>query len=291
MYIVNIEIMTKHDMHTLAKLYPNSWTCYDCITQILPIESLTDDVTTIIKTTTTEFDTVTTDKHTNLHNDPYPKVIFGDSELERVTNIKFLGAILTDTLNWTDHMLYITSKMNKSIGYFYRARAILDQKQLINLYHSFVEPYIIYCLPIWGGSINIDSKSNPITKVINRFKRIITFSKRTHTANDRISLPDLNQYYTLEVAKTVYTHITDPDNSPLIYHKTMTRVTETHNQATRMASHMNLSLPKFRNNYKKKSFQYKAAVTWNALPYPVKLKNNKQQLTDAVKRYKQEFKS
>ena len=175
--------------------------------------------------------------------------------------------------------------MNKSIGYFYRARAILYQKQLINLYHSFVEPYIIYCLPIWGGSINIDSKSNPITKVINRFKRIITFSKRTHTANDRISLPDLNQYYTLEVAKTVYTHITDPDNSPLIYHKTMTRVTETHNQATRMASHMNLSLPKFRNNYKKNSFQYKAAVTWNALPYPVKLKNNKQQLTDAVKRY------
>ena len=125
--------------------------------------------------------------------------------------------ILSDSLNWIDHMNYILSKINKNIGYFYRARRILNENELINLFRSFVEPYITYCLHIWGGYINMACQTNPITKVINRFKRIITFSKRTHIANTKINLPSLKQYYTLEISKTVFKHISEPEHSPTIY--------------------------------------------------------------------------
>ena len=135
-------------------------------------------------------------------------------------------------LSFTDHLNYITSKINKNIGYFYKARHILDHKELINLYHSFIEPYITYCLPVWGGYVNLESNTNPVINILNRLKRIITFSKRTYLADKRISLFNLKQYYTLEMAKTAYTHIQCPDQSPKIYHKLMKKVTDIHNVAT-----------------------------------------------------------
>ena len=192
--------MSKDDMLTIGQLYPNRWTCYNCIRQILPLDIVYENTIRqnledhIIPPTSQSISRVCNNNH-----NPYIQLIYGNMVIERVTNIKFLGIILTDTLNWNDHMLYVCSKMNKSIGYFYKARKILDHEQLINLYKSFVEPYIIYCLPIWGGYINCNSASNPITKTINRFKRIITYSKRTHIADTKIQLSNLQEYYTVEL--------------------------------------------------------------------------------------------
>ena len=80
--------------------------------------------------------------------------------------------------------------------------ASFDQDEMMNLFKSFVEPYITYCLPVWRGYININSQTKPITNAIKRLKRIITFSKRTHNANNRITLQNLKQYYMLETAET-----------------------------------------------------------------------------------------
>ena len=287
--------MTKTDLKNLAKMYPNMWTCTTCIQQILPIDATTHDKDT-------EEDQEHTNKHThstgtNTNNtikiddtkidqrNPYPKLKFGEDEISRVTNIKFLGVILNDTLNWTDHINYITSKINKNIGYFYRARRILERQELLNLFNSFIEPYITYCLPVWGGYVNMDSKTNPITKALNRIKRIMTFSKRMHIANNKITLLNLKQYYTLEMAKTAHKHMTDPDNSPTVYHSTLTLVSDIHKRHTRTAARINLVLPNYNSNYKKHSFHYNIATVWNSLPYPVKLKDSKPTFVGAVRRF------
>ena len=279
--------LTKKDMLTIANLYPNQWTCYQCTKLILPLDILCDQdnkQTTTLMTGKLNITSNKTKTPDPTPYNPYAKLTFANIELERVTNIKFLGVILTDTLNWNDHMLYVCSKMNKTIGYFYKSRHILGQEQLINLYKTFVQPYIVYCLPVWGGYVNCDSASNPITKLINRFKRIITFSKRTHVADTKIQLTSLQQYYTLELAKTAYRHIIlYTENSPAIYHRTMTE--STNRQDTRSSSYKNLHLPKCNTNYKRNSFNYNVAMTWNSLPYPVKLKDNLDKFIDAAKRF------
>ena len=150
-------------MLTIAKKYPNKWTRYQCTRQTLPIDLLDDCGQNIIPQKESNTLLLNSDSKTKEQNTEYSKyqqLKFADTEIERVTNIKFLGVILTETLNWYDHMLYVCSKMNKSIGYFYKARAVLDQAQLLNLYTSFIEPYIVYCLPVWGGYINRDSTNN-----------------------------------------------------------------------------------------------------------------------------------
>ena len=283
-----LQAMKKEDLLFWGKHYPDSWICHSCIEDILPInlvnaENILDTDNDIQDRTTNNAKTILPQKN------KYPKVLFGDLEVERVTNIKFLGVILSESLNWTDHMNYILSKVNKNIGYFYRARRILDEKELINLFRSFVEPYVTYCLPVWGGYINMDSNNNPLNKVINRLKRIMTFSKRTHIADNKINLYTLKQYYILGIAKTIYNHNDHPENSPLIYHTTIQQIQDTHNHNTRSSARLNLTLPKFNGNYKKNSFGYQSAKTWNSLPYPIKLKKSKSNFLDALNRYMSEL--
>ena len=90
---------------------------------------------------------------------------------------------------------------------------------------------------MWGGYVNCKGTQNPITKTINRFKRIITHSRRTHIAESKINLSSLQHYYILELAKTAYRHIMQPDISPSIYHRTITQVTGTHD--TRSSTYKN----------------------------------------------------
>ena len=40
------------------------------------------------------------------------------------------------------------NKVSKGLGIIFKARPVLDQKCL--LYNSFVYPYLIYCIEIWG---------------------------------------------------------------------------------------------------------------------------------------------
>ena len=293
-----IPSMTKANLTFWRKHCPNSWTCNSCIEAILPVNcDLSKDNTSI--NNCTDHNTIQNNLNANnqsnsMINTPsvlnkYPKLFFGENEIERVTNIKFLGVILNESLNWTDHLNYIVSKINKNVGYFYKARRILDQKELINLYRCFIEPYITYCLPVWGGYINIDSNNNPLNKLINRLKRIMTFSKRTHIANEKITLYTLKQYYTLEMSKTAYIHINEPDNSPPIYNKIMQRMQDKHRHNTRLATRLNFIMPKFNNNFKKNSFSYSIVQIWNSLPYPLKLSTTKAAFIDAVKRYLSDF--
>ena len=106
--------LTKTDLLKLSKDYPNKWTCYTCLTELLPLgihntedNDNNNDTDTIFNTKTKTTKHKLTDENYRDLN-PYPKLTFGGIGLERVTNIKFLGVILSETLSWTDHLNYIT---------------------------------------------------------------------------------------------------------------------------------------------------------------------------------------
>ena len=53
-------------------------------------------------------------------------------------------------------------------------RQYLERKPLINLYHSLVFPYLIYCNELWGNASAVHF--DPIIKMQKRAIRTITFS-------------------------------------------------------------------------------------------------------------------
>ena len=44
---------------------------------------------------------------------------------------------------------------SKRMGIILKARKVLKRKILLQLYHLFVIPYLIYCVEIWGNASDI----------------------------------------------------------------------------------------------------------------------------------------
>ena len=74
------------------------------------------------------------------------------STLNRSRNIKYLGVIIDHKLNWCEHIAHVKNKVSKGIGILYKARQFLDKKSLHNLYYSYIYPYLIYCIEVWGSA-------------------------------------------------------------------------------------------------------------------------------------------
>ena len=102
-------------------------------------------------------------------------VVMQNSALICVTTTKFLGVIIDHKFKWNDHITYVKSKISKSIGMSMSFKDFLDMNTLIQMYHSFVFPYLIYCIEIWGNASAIHLE--PLIKIQKKSIRAITFSE------------------------------------------------------------------------------------------------------------------
>ena len=113
--------------------------------------------------------------HRSKHKTMNASIILDNIPIKQTQFTKFLGVIIDDKLKWTRHISYIQNKISKGMGIMLKARKFLNRKILLQLYHSFVYPYLIYCLEIWGNAADIHI--DPIIKLQKKIVRIITFSK------------------------------------------------------------------------------------------------------------------
>ena len=77
-------------------------------------------------------------------------------------------------MKWLEHIQYIKNKVSKSVGILCKVQHYLDQQTLHNLYYTFVYPYLIYGVEIWGNACN--AYIDPLIKLQKKCLRIITFS-------------------------------------------------------------------------------------------------------------------
>ena len=103
-----------------------------------------------------------------------PRLQIRNQNITSVNNTKFLGVIIDNKLKWLDHITFIKNKISKSIGIINKIRIFFNKKTLRNLYYTFVYPYLIYCIEIWGNTH--DSYLSPLIKLQKKAVRIITFS-------------------------------------------------------------------------------------------------------------------
>ena len=84
---------------------------------------------------------------------------------------KFLCVIFDDNLEWSNHISYINTKITKRIGIICRG-IFLNTTALMNLYHEFIFPYIIYCVEVWGNALS--KHVQPLIKLQDKIFKIIT---------------------------------------------------------------------------------------------------------------------
>ena len=81
-------------------------------------------------------------------------ILLDNTIIKQVTFTKFLGIIIDDKLKWIHHNSYIKNKISKGMGIILKEK-VLKRKVLLQLYHSFVIPYLIYCVEIWNNTSDI----------------------------------------------------------------------------------------------------------------------------------------
>ena len=89
---------------------------------------------------------------TRIKNNTNKEICFCNEKIERLNNIKFLGIIIDCKLNWAEHIRYIKNKIAKSLGIIFKIRFFLDKHTLRNMYFTFICPYLIYCIEVWGNA-------------------------------------------------------------------------------------------------------------------------------------------
>ena len=67
------------------------------------------------------------------------------------------------------------------MGIILKARKNLKKKVLLQLYNSFVAPYLIYCLEIWGNASDIH-----LQPLISTHKQLLGLLLFPHTAHIQI---------------------------------------------------------------------------------------------------------
>ena len=206
-------------------------------------------------------------------------------KLIRVREIKFLGVIINDKLTWDNHKIYIKKKIARNLGILYKCRRIMDRKELLNMYNCFVLPYFLYCLPLWGGSVN---NNDIIAKVQNRVLRIICKTKRSEDAwklvND-IVLP-IRSLYKYEIAKYCYKH--SENTLPKAFSDVImpTFISDIHSISTKQSEYRNyhISTSDFLP-LTAKSFHVDCIKIWNSIPPLLKQKSSVHTFNDALRKY------
>jgi len=72
--------------------------------------------------------------------------------IENVQEIKFLGVTIDNKLSWNAHVRNITTKVSKSLAIISRVKHILDYNALHTLYCALIQPYLTYCVEVWGNN-------------------------------------------------------------------------------------------------------------------------------------------
>ena len=125
--------------------------------------------------------------------------------IERVSETKFLGIVIDEGLNWKNHADYIATKISKNIGVLNRVKHILNRGTLKILYSTMIQPYLLYCVLLWGNASLL--ALDKIEKLQKRAIRLVSGSSYlAHTSPlfTRLSLLQLRDIYKKEVVIFMY---------------------------------------------------------------------------------------
>ena len=141
---------------------------------------------------------------------PSQSVFIKGEVIERVNDIKFLGVFIDSKMSWSCHIQYIRKKISKGIGILYKAKRLLTQETLITLYNSFIYPYIVYCIEVWGSTCKKNLLS--LSKLQKCAIRLITSSPRkTESAPlfESLKILSVFQVYLLKLSIFMFKYAND----------------------------------------------------------------------------------
>ena len=210
------------------------------------------------------------------------KININYHNIEQVTEMKYLGVILDNKLNWHSHIQYTCSKLAKAAGIIFKLQRRLPRKILLLLYHGLFATYLQYGIVVWGTA-----KSTARTKLKtlqNKVIRHMTFSDRCTNIQHFFKILNIlkvEDIHFLEVSKFMYKNANK--TLPQTFSEFFRHIN--HHHETRTKARSNFVLPKPRTNFGKQSLKYNGVKVWSEIPYNIRTALSKDLFTSQVKDY------
>ena len=188
-----------------------------------------------------------------------PPLYINNKIIKRSEHIRFLGIILDENLTWKKHINTIESKIAKNIGALYRAKFLLNQKCLKNIYFAFIHSYINYGNIAWA-STNYTQLRKLHNKQKHASRIIFNQDKNTHARPLMKKLKALN-IYQLNIYQTLILMYKSLNNSsPKVFQNKFKNVK--HKYPTHH-SQENLVIPRLNLKSTRFSISYRGPYLWN----------------------------
>ena len=191
----------------------------------------------------------------------HPELIFNNIPVNQTPYQKHLGMFLDSKLNFSEHLKYITNKVNKSIGLLRKLQLILPRRSLVTIYKSFIRPHLDYGDIIFDQAFNKSFHDN-LESIQYNASLAITGAIRG-TSKEKLyqelgfeSLQQRRWFRKLCTFYRIYKNQSPSYLYNLIPLQTSSRITRSSN---------NIPCFHFKNNFFKNYFFPSAIIEWNNL--------------------------
>ena len=189
-----------------------------------------------------------------------PKITIDGEVLDIVAETKLSGIILDSELNWKSHVNYTSKKLAKAIAIISKTKQYFNRKTLLQMYYSFMYPYLTYANVIWGNAPA--TTLWPIYKLQKIALRMITNTRRgnsTQTHCKVLKILRLPEIYTFSTSIFMYKYL--HNMMPPSLNHLFQRNQEIHHHYTRGAS--NLRPPNIRTKWADNFITATGVRIWN----------------------------
>ena len=195
-------------------------------------------------------------------------IIFDDSPLECVSQIKFLGITVDNKLSWKPHVLNVCKTLSRNIGIINKLKYQFPSTTLFTLYSSLILPYLNYGILAWGNThISLLDKILILQKKILRI--ICNAPIRSHT--DSLFLEHkilkIKDLYLFQLGQFMFKY--NNNSLPRIFDSMFPQNQSFHNYPTRRSNEFHL--PLLRTLLAQNTFLYTGPRFWNSLDNEIKV--------------------
>ena len=112
------------------------------------------------------------------HDDNNYSIKINNTDIEQVSETKFLGVTIDDNLNWNAHIKQLSKKLSCSAGILNTIKDNIPAELYKNIYYTLFESHLSYGITVWGGVSN--NKIAPLFKLQKKCMRILFGDKEAY---------------------------------------------------------------------------------------------------------------
>ena len=245
------------------------------------ISSWLSDNKLILNITKSEYMLIGSQRRLVKFNDSHLTLAIGGESLNRVTKCKYLGVILDANLNWKHHVDHIRCKVVKSLFLLRKARPFITINIAKMLYHTIIQSHFDYCSPVWSNANK--TLLNVLHILQKRALRIIlktNLMTRSNVLYQQSGIQPLQSRWKRINVTLIYkcVHHIAPEY--------LSNRVSLQNYEYSLRNTLNkILLPKPKTNFKRNSFLYASAISFNSLPNEIRSINVLSTFKEKINKY------